>query len=64
MYERVPLNGAINNAPKWAVGTELIAKFEFKGSSPEDLSFGKNDVLAVTGLTKVCLHPLLVFGLF
>lgn len=40
----------------WPQGTECVARYNFKGTSEQDLSFNKGDVLTIIVVTKVMLH--------
>ncbi|XP_077869842.1 tyrosine-protein kinase CSK-like [Saccoglossus kowalevskii] len=40
------------NNEVWPEGTECIARYEFKASTPDDLPFKKGDVITVVRSTK------------
>lgn len=37
----------------WSRGTQVVANYNFEGSSPDDLPFKKGDVLTIVQPTKV-----------
>lgn len=37
----------------WPQGTECVARYNFKGTSEQDLPFNKGDVLTIIVVTKV-----------
>lgn len=37
----------------WPPGTECVAKYNFQGTTGQDLPFFKGDVLTIIGVTKV-----------
>lgn len=37
----------------WPPGTECVAKYNFQGTTEQDLPFCKGDVLSIIGVTKV-----------
>lgn len=39
-------------AERWAVGVQVIARYPFEGTSPEDLPFQRKDVLTIVRQTK------------
>ena len=39
---------------QWPPGTEVVAMYNFKGNSNEDLPFSKRDVLTIVKPTRVC----------
>lgn len=39
----------------WPQGTECVARYNFKGTSEQDLPFKKGDVLTIIVVTKVLL---------
>ncbi|GAA6068646.1 tyrosine-protein kinase CSK, partial [Tachysurus ichikawai] len=36
----------------WPPGTECVAKYNFQGTTEQDLPFSKGDVLSIIGVTK------------
>lgn len=42
----------------WPQGTECVARYNFKGTSEQDLPFNKGDVLTIIVVTKVMFHML------
>lgn len=46
-----------DNVPfQWGPGTEVIARYNFKANSEEDLTFSKGDVLTIMSATPVSVH--------
>ena len=43
---------------QWPPGTEVVAMYNFKGNSNEDLPFSKRDVLTIVKPTRVCFSCL------
>lgn len=37
----------------WPQGTECVARYNFKGTSEQDLPFSKGDILTIIVVTKV-----------
>ena len=44
---------------QWPPGTEVVAMYNFKGNSNEDLPFSKRDVLTIVKPTRVCFSSCL-----
>ncbi|TSK38392.1 Tyrosine-protein kinase CSK [Bagarius yarrelli] len=44
-------NGTRDKTP-WPPGTECVAKYNFQGTTEQDLPFSKGDVLSIIGVTK------------
>lgn len=46
----------IQHSPfQWGPGTEVIARYNFKANSEEDLTFSKGDVLTIMAATPVSI---------
>ena len=43
-----------NGGGPLAPGTEVVARYSFKGSSDDDLTFQKGDIITVLMQTSVC----------
>nr|XP_029524875.1 tyrosine-protein kinase CSK-like [Oncorhynchus nerka] len=41
-----------SQTPSWPRGTECMAKYNFKGTTEQDLPFNKGDVLTIIVVTK------------
>lgn len=52
MCVNLSLSSSLVQTP-WPPGTECVAKYNFQGTTQQDLPFSKGDVLSIIGVTKV-----------
>lgn len=43
----------VSSLAQWPAGTEVVARYSFKGTSSEDLSFQKGDIITIVTPTRV-----------
>ena len=48
---------------KWEPGTECIAKYEFQGTTLDDLPFKKGELIVIVQASKVSPHPIISDGM-